>query len=163
MAGNANEMRRIMLAVTETTSLPELWAAVMEHLAETPAELITVFVSDDRWRRAASLSFTREISRIGGSSCEFTPQRAEQLGREAATRTQGLLQKLAADAKIQAAFETLEQHETTRVQEFIMSESDVLIAPSGLQAWPIFAELSRLKCQILLVDTKDEETQSPTT
>lgn len=155
MTTNQNSLRRIMLAITETSSLQDLWAAAMEHLEDTSTEVITLFVSDDRWRRAASLPFTREISRVGGGVSEFTLQRAEQVDKDAVVRAQGRLRKLAADAKIRFAFEILDEREATRIHELVRSELDVLIAPSVLKARPIYAELSRMKCRILLIDTRE--------
>lgn len=148
-----------MLAVTETSSLQDLWRAAMEHLTGEHAELITVFVRDDRWRRAASLPFTEEISRANGGSMNFTLQRAEQVDSDAVTRTQGRLQQLATEAEIQLAFEILAEHEAARIHEFVRSESDLLIAPSFFKGQPIYAELARLKCRILLVDAKDVATE----
>lgn len=61
------EMRlRIVIAVTETTPVARLWEAALRLLRDTPAELTALYVQDDRWRRAASLPFTREILRSGG-------------------------------------------------------------------------------------------------
>lgn len=155
MTTNQTDLRRIMLAVTETSSLQDLWAAAMEHLEGASAEVITLFVSDDRWRRAASLPFTREISRVGGGVSEFTLQRAEQVDKDAVIRAQGRLSKLAADAKLRFVFEILDEREATRIHELVRSDLDVLIAPSLLKARPIFSELARMKCRILLIDTKE--------
>ena len=159
MTKNTSSTRRVMLAVTETSSLHDLWRAAMEQMAGEHVELITVFVRDDRWRRAASLPFTEEISRAGGGSMNFTPRRAEQVDRDAVMRTQGRLQQLATDAEIQLAFEILAEHEATRIHEFVRSESDLLIAPSFLKGQPFYSELARLKCRIMLVDTKDVTTE----
>jgi hypothetical protein len=148
-----------MLAVTETSSLHDLWRATLEQLAGEHAELVTVFIRDDRWRRAASLPFTEEISRASGGSMNFTLQRAEEVDREAAIRTQGRLQQLATDAEIQLAFEILAEHEATRIHELVSSETDLLIAPSFFKGQPIYTELARLKCRILLVDTRDVATE----
>lgn len=155
MTKSTSETRRVMLAVTETSSLQDLWHAAMEQLAGERTELITVFVRDDRWRRAASLPFTEEISRTGGGSINFTLQRAEQVDSDAVTRTQGRLQQLATEAEIQLAFEIIAEHEAIRIHEFVRSESDLIIAPSFFKKRPFYSELSRLKCRILLVDTAD--------
>jgi len=151
-------MRRVILAVTEASSLQVLWRTAMEHMTGEHAELITVFVSDDRWRRAASLPFTEEISRASGGSMNFTLQRAEEVDREAVTRTQGRLQQLATDSQIQLVFEILAQHEATRMHELVRSDSDLIIAPAFFKGQPIYAELAQLKCRILLVDAKDVAT-----
>ena len=155
MTKDTSNTRRVMLALNETSSLHDLWRAAMEHLAGEHAELITIFVRDDRWRRAASLPFTEEVSRASGSSMNFTLQRAEEVDRDAAMRTQGRLQQLATDSEIQLAFEILAEHEAARIHEFVRSEPDLLIAPSFFKGRPIYSELARLKCRILLVDAKD--------
>jgi hypothetical protein len=153
MTKESGNTRRVMMAVTETSSLQDLWRVAMEQLAGECTELITVFVHDDRWRRAASLPFTEEISRASGGSMDFTLQRAEQVDSDAVMRTQGQLQKLATNAEIHLVFEILAEHEATRIHEFVRSESDLLIAPSFFKGQPIYSELARLKCRILLVDT----------
>jgi len=159
MTKSTSNTRRVMLALNETSSLHDLWRAAMEDLAREHAELITVFISDDRWRRAASLPFTKEVSRASGSSMNFTPQRAEEVDRDAVKRTQGRLERLAMDSETQLVFEILAEQEATRIHEFVRSESDLLIAPSFFKGRPIYAELARLKCRILLVDAKDVATE----
>jgi hypothetical protein len=160
MTKGTNNTRRVMLAVTDASSLQVLWRAAMERLTSERGELIAVFVHDDRWRRAASLPFTEEISRASGGSMNFTLQRAEEVDRDALARTQGRLQELAADSQIQFAFEILAEHEATRIHEFVRSESDLLIAPSFFKRRPFYGELARLKCRILLVDANNVTTES---
>ena len=75
---------RILIAVTETSPVADLWRAALTR-REGDAELIALFLSDDRWHRAASLPFTREISRLGAVA-DFTRQRADQLYRESVER-----------------------------------------------------------------------------
>jgi hypothetical protein len=144
-----------MLAVTEASSLQVLWRTAMEQMSGERAELITVFVRDDRWRRAASLPFTEEVSRASGGSMNFTPERAEEIDRDVVTRTQDRLQQLVTNSKIKSAFEILAEHEATRLHEFVRSESDLLIAPSYFKRRPFYSELARLKCRILLIDAND--------
>jgi len=152
---NTNDLRRILLAVTETSPLTRLWSVVAEHFADTRGELITIFISDNRWRRAASLPFTREISRIGRTNVKFTPTRAEQIDKDVVDRTRLQLQRLAEEAKLQFVFEVLRDHQTAQLHDLVSVEHDLLIVPSHLRGWPVYAEFSRLKCQILLVDTED--------
>ena len=156
MTQRKSELRRIMLAITESSSLNELWSAVEEHLAIEPAELITLFFSDDRWHRAASLPFTREIARLGGSSSDFTPQRADQVGKDAAQQAHARLQQLAAEAKVRLAFEMFEEHELARLKDLLTSDSDVLIAPAFFKERPLYTQLVRLNCRILLIDSDEE-------
>jgi leucyl aminopeptidase (aminopeptidase T) len=150
--------RRVFLAITETSPLSELWRAVTEHLGDAQAELVTVFVSDDRWRRAASLPFTREISGVSGSSENFTLQRAEQIDKDAVASAQCEIRQLAAEAELQVAFEFLSEHDAAQIHELVKVEQDVLIAPSFFRSRPIYAELTRLRCRILLVDSEDADT-----
>ena len=155
MTRDTSSTHRVMLAITDASSLQAVWRTAMESLASEGAELITVFVHDDRWRRAASLPFTEEISRASGSSMNFTLQRTEEVHRDVLVSTRGRLKKLAADSQIQFAFEILTEHEATRIHEFVRSESDLLIAPSFLKGRPFYGELARLKCRILLVDANN--------
>ena len=153
----ANDKRRILLAITESSSLPELWRVVTETLQSGAAELVTVFVSDDRWHRAASLPFTREVSSVGGGSENFTPKRAQQIDEDAVGRKRRELNDLASEADLKYVFEVLPEHDAARLREFVTFEQDVLIAPSLLKSRPIYAELTRLKCRILFVDEEEDE------
>ena len=152
---STNDLRRIVLAVTETSPLARLWPAVAEHLANNHVELKTIFISDDRWHRAASLPFTREISRIGRTNVEFTLKRAEQIDKDAVDRTRLQIQRLAEEAELRFVFEVLREHQTSQLHDLVSVEHDVLIVPSHLRGWPVYAEFTRLNCQILLVDTED--------
>lgn len=152
---STNDLRRILLAVTETSSLIRLWHVVAEHLADTRVELVAIFVSDDRWHRAASLPFTQEISRIGRANVKFTPKRAEQINKDAVDRTRIHLQRLADEAELKLVFEVLREHQATQLRDLVSVEQDILIAPSHLRGWPVYAEFARLNCPILLVDTED--------
>jgi hypothetical protein len=152
---STNDPHRILLAVTETSPLVRLWDAVAEHLADTRVELVTIFVSDDRWHRAASLPFTREISRVGRANVKFTPKRAEQVNNDVVDRTRIQLQHLADEADLQFVFEVLQEHQAARLRDLVSDKQDVLIAPSHLTGWSVYAEFARLNCPILLVDTED--------
>lgn len=158
MTSERTDVRRVMLALWETSSLQELWQAALQHISEEPAELLTVYVTDDRWRRAASLPFTREVSRFGGGTRDFTLVRAEQVDKEAVAQAEGRLKELATEARIQFSFTVLREHEAPKIGEFVTSESDVLIASAVLKRRPIYAEIARLKCRILLVDEEDDTT-----
>ena len=159
MTSEKSDVRRVMLALWETSSLQDLWQAALQHISDAPAELLTVFVTDDRWRRAASLPFTREVSRFGGGTSDFTLMRAEQLDKEAVTKAEDRLRELATESSIEFSFTVLGEHEAPKLGELINSESDVLIASAVLKRRPIYAEIARLKCRILLVDTQDDTTQ----
>lgn len=159
MTSDRTDVRRVMLALWETSSLQDLWQVALEHISDAPAELLTVFVSDDRWRRAASLPFTREVSRFGGGARDFTLLRAEQIDKEAVSRAEERLRELATEARIQFTFTVLGEHEATKIGELVASESDVLIASAVLKRRPIYAEIARLKCRILLIDAEDDTTR----
>lgn len=154
-----SDKRRVLLAITESSSLTELWRVVKEHAAGGRTELITVFVSDDRWHRAASLPFTREVSRVGGGSENFTPQRAQQINEDTVGRKQRELEELASEAELSFAFEVLPEHDAAKLGEWVSVEHDVLIAPSFLKSRPIYAELTRLKCRILFVEDEQVDKQ----
>lgn len=153
MTENRTDVRRILLAMNEASSIPDLWRAVTEHLADEETELVTVFFHDDRWRRAASLPFTREIFRVSGGSAKFTATRAEQLDRDLITGIRTRLQQFATEAKIRFAFEIFSEQETTRIHELLGSDSDVLIVPSSFRGRPIYNEIVSLKCRIRFVET----------
>jgi hypothetical protein len=148
---------RVVIAVTETTPVPRLWKAALKLLRESPADLVTLYVEDDRWHRVASLPFTREILRSGGVPVEFTRQRAEQVSREGATRVRELVQKLAAESNVKPVFETLSESDAERLREFIGSHENILVAPSFISTRPIFTMLSEMNCRIELVEAEEEE------
>lgn len=148
---------RIVIAMTETTPVARLWETVLRLLRDTPAELTALYVQDDRWYRVASLPFTREILRSGGVAVDFTRQRAEQVGRERAARVQELVQNLAAESNLTAAFEILGESDAERLRDLIGSRENILVAPSFISTRPIFAMLSEMNCRIELVEAEEEE------
>ena len=160
MQNEEGSTRRALLVVTETSPVDKLWRALLDHLADAQAEVVAVFVSDDRWTRAASLPFTREISRLSGGSEVFTARRARQVVGDSAERVQQRIRQLAEDRQMQLVFEILHVQEPYRIREFVRIEYDVLIAPSVLQRWPDFADLARPERRVVLVD--DEEPACPT-
>lgn len=151
---------RVVIAITESSPLSALWGAAMNLLSESPAELVALFVDDERWHRAASLSFTREISRIGGAEADFTLQRAEQVNEEAVARTRQRMEQLASNADLALAFEIMSESDQKRIQELVGTDQNVLIAPSFITSRPIYAQLTRLDCRIMLIEATDEEHES---
>ena len=147
---------RVVIAVTETSPVARLWDAALRLLRESPADVVALYVEDDRWHRAASLPFTREILRSGGLPVQFTRQRAEQVSRERAARVHELIQKLAAESNLELVFEVLREADTTRLREFIGSRENILIAPSFMSNRPIYAMLSEMNCRIELVEAEEE-------
>jgi hypothetical protein len=154
----ADNIRRIMLAVTETSPLDELWRSLVEQVAGSQAEVVTVFVNDDTWYRVASLPFAVEISRISGARAAFTRQRAEQLGQDAAGRARQRLEQLAAETGLRLVFEMLTSNETGRLQQLAEIERDLLIAPSVLKGLPLLAALAGRHRQVLLVEVDEQAT-----
>lgn len=151
---------RVVIAVTESSPLAALWHAAMNLLDESPGQLVALFLDDDRWRRAASLPFTREISRISGAVADFTVQRAEQVNKEAITRTQRRIEQLASEADLALAFEVLSEPDQKRIQELVGNDQNVLIVPAFITTRPGYAHLTRLDCRLLLIEAEEEKQQS---
>jgi hypothetical protein len=160
MQAEQGSKRRALLVVTETSPLDKLWRALLDDLADAQADVIAVFVSDDRWTRAASLPFTKEISRLSGGSEIFTARRAEQVVGDMVERVQQRIRQLAADRQVRLVFEILHEQEPSRIREFVRIEHDVLIVPSVLRHWPDFADLACPERRVVFVD--DEEPACPT-
>ena len=148
---------RVFIAVTEASSIPDLWQAALRTAGDSPAEFVALYLHDERWHRAASLPFTREISRLSGAGQDFTRQRAAALHGDLAGRTREQLNRLASETKLQITFEILSAHESPELRQHICIERDILIAPIALEGWPIFAELARVNRKVLLVDVEDHE------
>jgi glycine/D-amino acid oxidase-like deaminating enzyme len=155
-----SDKTRVVIAVTESSPVRQLWRAAMQELRHTRAELLALLVDDDRWRRAASLPFTREISRLSGAVADFTEQRAEQVKKEHLSRTQQRIQSLAADADQSLTFEVLSVSDAKRMEEFIGRGTDILIAPSFITNQPIYAYIAQLDCRILLIEATEEQCES---
>ncbi len=148
-----SDRRRVYIAITDTSPVSELWRAAEEHLSGAEADLVAVYVTDDRWRRAATLSFTREISRLGGQTVDFTPQRAEQVDRESVEPVRSRIKELAAASDTELAFEVLPEHDVSAIERLFAVEGErVLIAPSYIASRPIYKEIVRFNCQIRLVE-----------
>ena len=147
---------RVLLAVTESSPLDRLWQSLVEHVADASAEVVTVLVSDDSWRRAASLPFTREISRLSGSPAAFTHRRAEEIRAAAAGQARRRLERLAEESKFELVFEVLSEDEDPRVATLVTVTRDILIAPAALEAKPLFAKLARRHRRIVLVEVDND-------
>ena len=152
---DAQNIRRVMLAVTETSPLEKLWQSLVEHVEGSRAEVVTVFVRDDTWHRVATLPFTVEISRISGACVAFTQRRAEQLGEDAAGRMRQRLEQLAAETGLRPVFEVLSTTEVSEIRRLVEVERDLLIAPSLLKGMPLLSELANRHRQVLLVEVEE--------
>ncbi|MBT8082289.1 MAG: hypothetical protein KJP08_06050 [Gammaproteobacteria bacterium] len=108
---DADTIRRILLAVTETSPVETLWQSLLDAVENSRAEVVTVFVRDEHWRRAASLPFTREISRLSGLQAEFTHRRARQVSLATAVRVQQRLEHLASKTRLKLEFEVVSEQE----------------------------------------------------
>lgn len=146
---------RVVIAVTESSSLSALWHAAVNLVRESPAEFVALFVHGDRWRRAASLPFTREISRASGSAADFTVQRAEKLTKDAIARTQRRIENLAIEADLALAFEALPESDQCGILERIGTDLAVLVMPSAMTRLPIYSQLRRLNCRIVLIEENE--------
>jgi len=155
----ADDKGRIVIAVTELTPVRLLWREVLQRRHESTVELLALFVTDDRWHRAASLPFTREISRVSGMGENFTMRRARQVHDEAIHRTQRRMQKLATEANLELMFEVLPESGQQRIRELVAGSQDILIAPSFMSTRPFFAELQKLDCRIELIEANEEADQ----
>ena len=142
---------RVLIAITEQSPVDVLWRTALRRLDRERRELTAVYLSEDHWQRAASLPFTREISRVGGTTVEFTLQRASQVHEDAVNRARDLVNKLASDARLTPEFEVLKGSDLTRARELLEGAGNVLIAPSLIRRRPIFAEFEKLGCHIELV------------
>lgn len=151
-----DDTARIVLAVTELTPVQGLWQEAIQRLRETRAELLALYVANDQWHRAATLPFTREISRASGAIAEFTMQRAMQLHTEATSRAQRQIQALASEANTPLIFEVLFESDQARIRELVAGSQNILIAPSFITRRPLYAELQKLDCRIVLIEAEEQ-------
>lgn len=149
--------RRILLVVTERSPLQRLWDVVETQLSDSPNEVVTLFVNDERWRRAASLPFTREVSRLSGSHREFTVQRAAQLDQDIVSQVRSHILELASRAELQTMFKVLAEHEASHIHDYVRVEEDLVITSADLRNKPIFHELTRLTCRTVFVESEEQE------
>ena len=124
----------------------------MQALEESDAEVVALFLHDERWHRAASLPFTREVSKTG-SSTDFTRQRAEQVYSDTVARLRERVNELATGAGLKIRFETLPESEVSGTKRVVEGEENVLIAPADLTEHPVVAELKSLDLRIYFVDS----------
>ena len=151
---------RILIALTESSPVPRLWKAALDRRAERPADLVTLFLQDERWLRAASLPFTREFPRSGGRPLNFTHQRAREIGQETARQAKKLIDQLAAKSKTRVAFETLMASDRPRLVEIIGEHKSILIAAEAITTLPVYVHFVELGCHIELIDSSVEPDNS---
>ncbi len=154
-----NDRTRVIVAITESAPIDELWQVVSKWASSPGTELVAVFIAEDHWHRAASLPFTREIARVGGSTTDFSPQRAEYVHRSAIARARELIEQLAASTNRTVDFRVLSSDEDDAVDEVVDERTEVIIAPSLIKRQPVYAKLTRLKCRIELVEEGPDDTR----
>jgi len=123
----------------------------MQALEEAEAEVVALFLHDERWQRAASLPFTREVTRTG-SSADFTTQRAEQVLADTVDRLRKRMHELASGAGLSIRFEALPESEVSGTKNVVEGEGNVLIAPADLTEHPVVSELKSLNLRIYFVE-----------
>lgn len=147
-------LRRIVIAATESSSIVRLWQAALACRVGSTTDLLALFIADDRWRRAASLPFTQEISRIGGTLAVFTPERANRLHREAIRQAQRHFEQLAAESRRRVTFEVLTQADTARVEQLAAEPRSALVAPDFILTSFIYDSFVQQRRRIVLVPAK---------
>ncbi len=145
-------IERVVIAITELAPVQLMWGEALQFLEESRAELHALFVEDERWHRAASLSFTREISRVSGMGVDFTLQGAIEVHKEVIARAQQQLQQLAAESEHELAFEVLPESNQGRIRDLVAGARCVVIAHAVLADQPVFQELQELGCRVLLIE-----------
>ena len=144
---------RVVIAVTETSPIPALWEAALQLIHESRAELVVMFLHDERWHRAASLPFTREISLAGGSDTDFTPRRAEQILNETAGRLRKRVEELAASAGLKFAFQVISEQDPVATRTLLGNEINAVVGPSILASHPVFVELRGANRRLVLIES----------
>lgn len=152
---------RVLIAITEFSPVDVLWQAALRRIGDTQVELLALYFTEDHWQRAASLPFTREISRVSGERMAFTRQRAEQLHSEAIDRARELTKRLAAESNRTFGFEVLSSTEIDRLKDFVAGAGSILIASLPITRLPLFPLISSLDCRIELVELVRAGTPEP--
>jgi hypothetical protein len=142
----------VVIAITELAPVQRIWREALQFIEESRTELHALFVEDERWHRAASLPFTREISRVSGAGADFTVQRAIEVHRETIDRARRQLQQLAAESERELAFEVLPESDQKRIRDLAADGDCIVIAPEILAEQPVFRELQELGCRIVLIE-----------
>ena len=145
-----SDKHRVVIAVTETRSLTNLWHVALRSTQRPATEVVVVYIDDERWQRAAFLPFTCEVSRIGGSVADLTPERAAQIGEQAVEETRRHIEQLASHTNLAHAFEVLTPSNHERLADLVSSDS-LVVLPLLLSRSPLVRRLERTGCRILTV------------
>lgn len=148
----ANERLRIVVVLTGSAPIRALWETAVGSAEGGDAEIIALYIDDEQWQRAASLPFTREISRTSGKAAEFTRLRAEQLARESVEGVRRQLAELASLSRRVFEFEVLSGSGSNRVQQILREERCILVAHSPVAELELFAEFRARNPRIVLID-----------
>lgn len=148
---NSNRVERIVITVTSVSPVQRFWQEVQQIVAESQAELHALLLEDTGWQRAASLPFTREISRLSGVAADFTAQRAEAVHRQAIERIRLELQGLAGEKRLELKFEVLPATDRQRIMDLVTGARCVVIAPEAFAMRPEFDEIRRIGCRVIVV------------
>ncbi len=151
----SSDTLRVIIAVTEPASLPRLWHEAVEAAGEKAADMLALIIDDERWDRAASLPFTREIPKFGGAAADFTLQRAKQVSAETAEALRTEISRLAAEAGRAVGFEMLPVSDEEVVKRLLDRQKQLLIGSASLRQFPIFSRLTEFKVEIRLIDPED--------
>ncbi len=151
---------RVVIALTEACPVTALWDAALEALKGSRAELYAIFLHDERWQRAASLPFTREVPASGGAATDFTATRAAELVESAAASLRKAINELATEAGLAVAFEVVPETDQAGVMTLLTSKTSIVVVPSVLAKHPIFIELQRADLQVVLIEPAGTADQS---
>ncbi len=144
---------RVVITITEVVPVRHMWREALRLLQGSPAELVALFLSDDRWHRAATLPFTREISRVSGSHEDFTAKRASKVHRDAIDRIRAELERLAGEEEQELEVDVLPESEQQKIRERVAGSPSVLVVPSFMANHPLFEELKKEGCEIVVIDS----------
>ena len=148
---NRSRVERIVIAVTAVSPLQRFWQEALHIVAESRAELHALFLEDARWHRAATLPFTREISRLSGTDADFTAERAAELQNQAVERVQRELQNLAAEQRHELVFEVLPEADRQRIMDLASGTRCVIIAPEAVARQPEFKQVRKIGCRVIVI------------
>lgn len=148
---------RVIIALTEASSIAALWEAAMQASSDTNTELLVIFLHDERWQRAASLPFTREISQVGGNARDFTLQRAEQVLDEKAGTLRKSIEKRAERAGLTTAFQVLPETDQAQTRTLLAGETNIVVGPSALAQHPVFLELQSIVKRMILIESDERQ------
>lgn len=158
--GRSKTAKQVVIALTETSPVAELWEAALRARSDPGEELTVIFLHDERWHRAASLPFTREVPLAGGADRDFTVQRAEQLLNETAASLRKTIEQLASRAGLSVAFEVVSEQDEAQAQALLAEEISVVVGPSTLAGHPVLVELRRSDRRLVLIEPGDREASS---